>query len=62
MSDEHRGETNRSDEMRHRRRRRAELLLQRERAARSRRERGLRLRLPSTQPLILPSSRRAYLR
>jgi hypothetical protein len=49
------------EEARARHRRRAELLAGRERAARARRSRGLRLRPPSAQPLILPGARRTHL-
>jgi hypothetical protein len=41
------------DDPRVRRLRRAELLVQRERAARRRRQRGFALRLPRSQPLIV---------
>ena len=40
------------DETQARRMRRAELLLQRQRAAERRRQRGFGLRLPSSQPLV----------
>jgi hypothetical protein len=42
------------DEARVRRVRRAELLLQRQRAADRRRKRGFGLRLPSSKPLVFP--------
>lgn len=45
-----------SDDVHARRVRRAELLLQRQRAAEWRRRRGFRLRLPSSKPLVFPDS------
>lgn len=45
------------DDGQSRRNRRAELLLERERAAARRRERGFRLRLPSSKPLVLGRKR-----
>ena len=44
--------TRATDEVQARRVRRAELLLQRQRAAERRRKRGFRLRLPSSKPLV----------
>jgi hypothetical protein len=46
-----------SDEVQSRRVRRAELLLQRQRAAERRRQRGFGLRLPSSKPLVLDRPR-----
>jgi hypothetical protein len=43
-----------ADEAQARRVRRAELLMQRQRAAQQRRRRGFRLRPPSSQPLVFP--------
>ena len=43
-----------ADEAKARRVRRAELLLQRQRAADRRRRRGFGLRLPSSKPLVFP--------
>ncbi len=45
-----------ADEARARRARRAELLMQRQRAAERRRRRGFGLRLPSSQPLVFPDT------
>ena len=47
-----RGARQPADEAQVRRLRRAELLLQRQRAAERRRQRGFGLRLPSSQPLV----------
>ena len=47
-----RGTRQPADEAQARRMRRAELLLQRQRAAERRRQRGFGLRLPSSQPLV----------
>jgi hypothetical protein len=47
-----RGAMQPADEAQARRLRRAELLLQRQRAAERRRQRGFGLRLPSSQPLV----------
>ncbi len=49
-----RASTPSQDEARARRVRRAELLLQRQRAADRRRKRGFGLRLPSSKPLVFP--------
>ena len=46
--------SSRVDEAQVRRLRRAELLLQRQRAAERRRQRGFGLRLPSSKPLVFP--------
>jgi hypothetical protein len=49
------------DDMRARRERRAELLLQRAQAAEQRRRRGFGLRLPASQPLVRVGSGRPRL-
>ena len=46
-----------TDEVQARRLRRAELLLQRQWAAERRRQRGFRLRLPSSKPLVVDRPR-----